>query len=271
MLFAERLRIILSIILLGLLLSLLIDLPIWLVTLPALGSELTIGISTPAVMGVVLIFVTVAGIESLVSTHPSAAGRGWRYRSALWGLPVLVVLLVTFILPVLSPVPLLLGVGVLASGALLGFVLWAQYHTLDRQDPHFTLARQSLWAVVYGLALLLFVVLYGLKVRSLLSATGMGLFSLLLATELLREESPAQAWGYGLLIGLAQGELTWGLNYWGLPALPGGLILLLSFYLLSGLMRERLRGRLVPRVVVEYAVVTVAGLVLILSVFPLTW
>lgn len=271
MLFGERLRIILSIILLGLLLSLLVDLPIWLVTLPAWGSELTLQVSTPWVMGSVLLLVTIAGIEALASTHPLAGRRGVGEHSTLWGLPSLVVLLATFILRFLSPSPLALAGAALFTAVLLGYILWAQYHTLDPQDPYFNLSRQSLQGIVYVFAFLVFAVLYGLKVRSLLSATGIGLFSLLLATELLREWSPTRAWGYGLLIGLAQGELTWGLNYWGIGALPGGLILFLAFYLLTGLVREWLRGRLIPRVVLEYALFTLVSLFLILNAFPLSW
>lgn len=271
MLFGERLRIVLSIILLGLLLSLLIDLPIWLVTIPTWGSELTLQVSVPWIMGAVLLVVAAAGIESLASTHPLAGQRGLAYRATLWGLPCLVVLLATFILRFLSLSPVAAAGGTLALGGLLGYILWAQYHTLDPQDRYFTLGRQSLRAFIYAFALLLFVVLYGLKVRSLLSATGMAVFSSLLATELLRGGSAGQAWGYGLLIGLALGELTWALNYWGIGALPGGLLLLLAFYLFSGLARERIRGRLAPRVVIEFAIVTAISLLVIFNAFPLRW
>lgn len=267
----ERVLVALSVVLLGLGLSLAIDLPTWMVTLPAWGSPVTLYVSAPWVMGLILLLVTTAAVESLLRFHPLAASKGWSYRTTLWGLPALIVLLATFLLNFLSPSGPAVVVALLATGFVLGAVLWSQYHTTDPQDPYFPLARQVLRVLVYGLALLLYTVLYGLKVRSLLSATAVSILSAFLAAELLREAPTRQAWGYGLVIGLALGELTWALNYWAIGALPGGPILLLAFYLLSGIAREGLRGRLSRRVVLEFVVVAALSFGVLLLAFPPNW
>ena len=47
---------------------------------------------------------------------------------------------------------------------------------------------------------------------------------------------------YGGIVGLVLGEVTWALNYWVLPGLTGGLLLLLIFYLLIGIAQHVYRG-----------------------------
>ncbi len=64
------------------------------------------------------------------------------------------------------------------------------------------------------------------------------------------------------------GEVTWALNYWVLPGLTGGLLLLLIFYLLIGIAQHGLQGRLTRRVMIEFAVFAVVALILIALVGP---
>ena len=64
------------------------------------------------------------------------------------------------------------------------------------------------------------------------------------------------------------GQVTWALNYWLLPDLTGGLLLLLIFYLLTGIAQQSLQDRLTKRVAAEFAVFALVALGLIALVGP---
>jgi hypothetical protein len=58
------------------------------------------------------------------------------------------------------------------------------------------------------------------------------------------------------------------MNYWRISGITGGLILLLGFYVTSGLANQQLQGRVTRRVLIEYAVVALVGLVVLLQFGP---
>jgi hypothetical protein len=122
----------------------------------------------------------------------------------------------------------------------------------------------NIWA--YVLAAVVFVLIYSAKARSLLSATGVTLVSTLLALELLRGAGRdfAHTALYALIAGLITGEIIWAMNYWRIQGVTGGLILLLGFYVASGLANQQLQGRLTRRVLLEYGIVALIGLMVLL-------
>jgi hypothetical protein len=63
---------------------------------------------------------------------------------------------------------------------------------------------------------------------------------------------------------LLLGESAWALNYWRLSAVAGGMILLLVFYNVVGVVQQLLLGRLTRRMLVEFGVVSVIAFALIL-------
>ncbi len=93
---------------------------------------------------------------------------------------------------------------------------------------------------------------------------------MLLAVELLRSTTSdvKMVLGYGMIVGLILGEVTWALNYWLLANLTGGLLLLLIFYLLTGLAQQGIQGRLNRRVLIEFGVFATVAIVLIVAVGP---
>jgi hypothetical protein len=58
-------------------------------------------------------------------------------------------------------------------------------------------------------------------------------------------------------------ELLWPLNYWVMGVAAGGLLLLLAFYVLVGLMRQLLTGQFGQAMLVEYGTVSLAGLLVV--------
>jgi len=156
------------------------------------------------------------------------------------------------------------------TALLLLLTAMAQYHTIDLTDPHYRPARLALNIFVYLIALSLFTLIYSSKARSLLSATTTAAVGSLLALELLRgvHQNLRLTGLYVLITGLALGEVTWALNYWTVNRLTGGLLLLLVFYMVTGLSREGLLQSLNRRVLVEFALVALVGLGLIIKYRP---
>ncbi len=131
-------------------------------------------------------------------------------------------------------------------------------------------ARLLLDVLAYSSGLLLFLFVYQTRTRSLLSGTLIALIATLLSLEILRTvaDRPFTALLYSGIVGLILGQVTWALNYWVLPGITGGLLLLLIFYLLIGFAQQGLQGRLTRRVLIEFGVFAAVALILIAWVGP---
>lgn len=256
-----------SLLLLGLALSCLIRLPTNIVSFVAFGSPTTLYISTPWIMGGILLLLTITGVYSLV--HSGEERSSPLYSLAFAGLPSVVILVALFFLRLLAD-RLFFVLGLASAGLLVALILAGQYHT--RGERNSLWARWGLNLVVYGTVVFFYALIYGLRTRSLLSATGVSLVSGALALELLRGEGDAgRTWLYALVVGLIMGEIVWVLNYWGISALAGGSLLLLAFYLFTGLARQYLEGVIGRRVVVEFALVAALGAAFLIISFPWSW
>jgi len=258
-----------SLIVLGLAFLPEIELPTRTFSFYVLGSLVSIRLSATWLMAALLASLACTGTDSLVRSHPLVHRGEIRYTFAFWALPGLSVVTATLLLPLAPSRPYWLG-GLALTALLLFLIAVAQYHTVDPTEPGYRLARLTLNIFVYLVALGLFPLIYGSKARSLLSATTTAAVGGLLALELLRgvHHNLRLTGLYALFTGLALGEVTWALNYWTAGRLTGGLLLLLVFYLVTGLSREGLLRRLNRRVLVEFALVTLVGLGLIIKYRP---
>jgi hypothetical protein len=269
MLYRERASVLATLVVLGLILAAFLQFPAWSYDLKVLGSPLTVNVTQTALMAILLVGITCAGTDTIVRSHPTARRIEARYSFVTWALPALTVLLAAVLLPQAPTQPYRL-VGYVLTGLILILVISAEYYTVDPTDNLYLVARLSLNAWAYLLALVVFVLIYSAKARSLISATGVTLVSTLLALEFLR--SAGRGFGrtalYALIAGLSTGEIIWAMNYWRVRGLTGGLILLLGFYVATGLASQQLQGRLTRRVLVEYGVVALFGLAVLLRFGP---
>ena len=106
---------------------------------------------------------------------------------------------------------------------------------------------------------------YEVKERSVISGPLLAVVSTALALRLLTVER-AYDWKaswYAAVAGITMAEVLWPLNYWVLSVVAGGLALLLTFYVLVGIMRQLLAGQFSQAVLLEYGSVALAGLVVI--------
>lgn len=259
----DRLTILVSLILCGLVVSQVIELPTRTVFFVALGVPTTIYLSSRWLIGAILVILAGTGTDSIMRSHPHARDAATAQSYMFWGLPCGFTLLALFVLP-FSPDKFIWLAGLALTGVVLCLVIVAQYHTIDPRDRYHNLARWGLNLAVYLTALVFCTLIYGSRARSLLSATTISVLGASLSAELLRSPNPKEAtqrtWLYALVGGVLLGEVAWALNHLSLSDLGGGLFLLLVFYVVSGLTRQHLRGRLAGRVVVEFAVVSILGL-----------
>ncbi len=252
--------------------SLLLQLPTAVLHFEALGSPVSFTISDTTIMAVFIAMLSAVGTENVIRLHPHFAsqptnegGRTW----AFWGLPSALAVLAVLLLP-LSPTRFIQAIGLLFTGALVALALFSLYGTVERGGIGYRRGRILLNVLAYGAALVLFLLVYQTRARSLLSGTLVAATAMLLAVELLRSttERVDLVLTYAAVVGAILGEVTWALNYWLLPGVTGGLLLLLIFYLLVGLAQNGLEGRLTRRVVLEFAVFAVLALILIAVVGP---
>jgi hypothetical protein len=242
----ERLFLPVSLALVGLAFSLIVQPPwFWLVV--------------AAVVAVVCI-----GTDSLVRAHPKHYLHDLSHSLLFWILPALVALGAALFLRLFGGGLPVVG-GLALAAVVLTLVMLAEYLSVDPREPSFAVARLALNLATYLAAFALFTAIYATKERSLYTATTITLVSTLLALELYRsaEAPPRRTWLYALVTGLMVGEVTWGLNYWPIGGLAGGVILLLLFYGISGLVQQYLFGRLTPRVVAEFGLVGAAGILIL--------
>ncbi|MFQ5612973.1 MAG: hypothetical protein ACE5H9_12655 [Anaerolineae bacterium] len=262
----ERISLVVSLTLIGLALYFVIDLPARTFTLQLFGSPLTLNVSQRWLMAALLGGLAGSGAAAVVRLHPGARAHDLPYAMTFWILPGSVVILATLTLA-LAATPLQWAIGLGLSGLLLWLIILAEYHTVDCEGRAYNLARMWLSAVSYGLILAFFVLIYHTRARSALSATGTFLIGGAIALGLLRTtpEQIRRTWVYSALIALGIGQLTWTLNYWRLNAAAAGLLLLLAFYLMTGLAGQELKQGLNRRAAFEFLAVALIGLFVVVN------
>lgn len=260
----DRLGITVSLVTLGLLLSILVALPSRILSFWVLGSQLSVNLTGPVQLGIIMVGLVAAGVDALVRTHPRMHDRSLAYTATFWVLPSVLVLAIQVLLRDLTWMGLKLVLVGLA-GVMLIIVMGAQYLTIESEDRRFRNARLVLNVVIYIVALFFFVTVYTSRLRSLLSATSVLLISGMLALDLFRipPNKAWRTWLYAGLVALTMGQLTWALNYARIDARVGGAFLLLVFYVLSGIIQQYLWRRLTGRMLLEYAFVGLIGMALL--------
>jgi hypothetical protein len=127
--------------------------------------------------------------------------------------------------------------------------------------------RLGLAALTYAVAFALFALVYGMATSVPVIALGSGVVGGCLAAVQLRVHGASSSVSrpHALAIGLVMLQAGAGLAFWSVSALVGGALLLLLFYVLTGLAEALLDGSLDRRVALEYAAVAVIGMALVLS------
>ena len=265
--YRDRISVVTWLLVFGLGLSVLVDVPTRIISLNMLGSPVSMAIGDTVLAALFLAVVAAGGTQSVLSVHPAFAPEREEKRRtwAFWALPMALTIIAVLLLPLATNRLLQVGT-MLLGGALVALALFCLYTTVERGQPGYRRARFVLNALAYGAALLLFLFVYQTRTRSLLSGTFVALTAMLLAVEVLRSARirTGVIISHGAVIGLVLGQMTWALNYWrGLPELTASLLLLLIFYLFVGIGQQGLQRQLTRRVIWEFVVFGVVALLLI--------
>jgi hypothetical protein len=262
----DRLGVLAGALLLALALSRLIDIPVRPWTVIIFGSPLGFAMSATTVMLVIIAAMAVVGVDSLTRSHPLARRGELEDNYPFWILPGLLSLALAAWLNQIENATLWASV-ILGGSILVVTALAAEYAAVDPRERSGTLLHWCQVALTYLVALILFSLIYAMGARSLISGTAVVVVAFLLTLRLLWPvvNEIGETAVYAAVVALLLGQLTWALNYWPLSGLRGGLLLLLLFYVLTGLIVQLFSGRFSRQVVLEYA--AVASLVLFATIW----
>jgi hypothetical protein len=281
----DRVSVVVGVILIGAVILLVLDIPPRIFQFTPLGTPLTLQITGTWAVSVLLVGLACAGTEALVRTHPAVRRGIVRHTSVTWILPALATMaLIAYqsqpgVHPLSSPLNWLIGL--IVGGGVLAWLILMNYRVLDASgsvsaEPRSI--RTALRLLAYPLSLILFAAIYRTRLRSLVTATAVAGVAFLLALSTLLEPERAEGTTNGAhprrmilyagVIGLMLGETTWALNYWQASAPTVGVMLMLLFYVLTGIVREYSKGTASRQTVAEFLVVAALGIWIVMRFGP---
>lgn len=150
--------------------------------------------------------------------------------------------------------------GVIAALAI-GLIAYGEYQTVDVDSHAYGPMRLLLAIATYLTAFALYAVIYTRDLQLPVAAVFIGIVSLLLSIELLRESrlSVSSALAVGLAVGISVGELRLALYFFPLDGLLAGALLIIGFYLATGLIHHLLDHDLEWSTLAEYLLVAAVG------------
>jgi hypothetical protein len=265
----QRLSLFIGLILLSLVLTQFVELPTRRLAVTVFGSPLGIDLDAGWLMAILLASLVCTGTDALVRTHPRAQEVSLQYTFVYWILPSLLGLAAARLLsePMARSVWM---AGLAATGVLFAIVLTAEYTTVDPMAPIYPQARLFLNVIAYTLALVLFILVYQTRGRSLVTATAVLVISFALALDLLWHAGVklGQTSWLAAAVGMVLGEASWAMNYWPLSGWSGGMLLMLIFYVMTGIASQHLQGKLSRQVLFEFLVVAVVGIAMLMIFRP---
>ena len=156
---------------------------------------------------------------------------------------------------------------VVGASALMAAALYAEHISVEPDHPQFPMARFALNVLTYLTAFGFYAVVYGFDVDLLPAAFTVGMISMLLSIEIFRdaEADPLRALVFAAVIGVIVGEARWVLYFVPLEGFLAGVFILLVFYLTTGVISHYLTEHLDRTVLMEFAMVTAAGLAIVIG------
>lgn len=265
----DRVSVTVGVILVGIVLLLVLQVPSQELVFTALGTPLAFRITGTQIVSLLLVGLSCAGTEAVMRTHPVVRHRIIHHTFPTWILPGLTTLALALFLP-RSPSLFYWLVGLGIGGSVLAWLVLTHYRLLDRQAKPTAVTRVGRGLVAHLLALVFFTSIYQTRMRSLITATSITLIAGLISLSILSDEAEplGKSALYSGLIGLLLGETTWALNYWRANVLTVGVLLMLLFYVLVGITREHMRGELNRRVLVEFLGVAALGMWIVIQLGP---
>ncbi len=261
----DRLSVLIATLLLGNVLFRFIQLPTHVWQLNPLGSPLQVQVTGTWLLVTLMVGLVCTGTNLVMHQHPVLEAHPERPVYVFWIVPGLLAGVAAYLLQ-FAPTWQVWAVGLVAMAVLVGLAIAAEYASVAPESPGYGAARLALNLVAYLLAFALFVLIYQSRVRSLVTATLVSVVGFLVGLDLLSatEATHGRVLLFAAVNAIVIGECTWALNYSGLSAWAGGLLLLVMFYVLVNVSHQHLLGRLARATVIEFVAVGLLVLALIL-------
>lgn len=243
-----------------------IELPENVYRLQVLGSPLEIRATGTLLLVALMVGLACTGTSLVLHDHPLLMERSGRSIYTLWVLPGLLSGLSAYMLS-LAPTQGLWIVGLALFGIGIGLTISAENTAISADARSYSAARLALNVLAYLIAFVLFVLIYQTRTRSLVTATLTLVTAALLALDLLSvaDVPLGRVLPFAGIVGLIIGQSTWALNYWQMSGWAGGFLLLLVFYVVVNIAHQHLLERLRPSILVEFAAVTIAVLLIVIT------
>ncbi len=200
------------------------------------------------------------GADGIVRGHPHWQGEG-PFRSLVYlFLPVLATLGAGFFVDEAMD-GYLRPAAALAASLVVGVVVFGEYHTVEFGTRIYGSMRLALAVITYLTAFALYTVIFTRDLEVTFGAACVGLASVALAMELLRESRllGLSSLLVGLAIGISVAELHLALYFFPLDGLLAGALLIIGFYLATGLAHHLLDHDLEWSTAAEYVLVAAVG------------
>lgn len=258
----NELGVVLTLIAVGLFASFGLTLPAREVSLYSLSFTL----SGRMLLGLVLLGLACTGTDAIVRGHPKIQPQQLRLSFLSWILPSALTFVAWALLARLAGIANRL-MGVMVTSGLLAVLIRAEYYTVDPTARWRIVVRFFLQLMAYPLATLLYLAISLNFSAGATAALAAALASALLNLRLLCDDdcSLERLWPYALGLAALLGFTFWLSGFWATTPLLRSLVLVMLLYVLTGIAREWLLGRLIGRVVVEHLLVGLAALVLLFS------
>lgn len=265
----ERLSVLIALALLTSVLFRFVQLPQITRQFRVLGSPLEVNLTGTWLLVLLVGGLAGMGARYVLAAHPGFPDRLARPLQFSWLLPALIGGMAAY-LTELARTDAVWAVGLIGAMILVGLAVAAEFATLSPAHPSYAQARVTLNVLAYVLAFAFFFVIYRTRARSLVTATGVTAVAFLIALDLfsVAETRGLRVTLYAAITGLVVGEATWALNYWRLDDWTASLLLLLLFYLCTGIIQQYLLERLRATVLIEFGIVAALILMLMLTFRP---
>ncbi|HXU22517.1 MAG TPA: hypothetical protein VN697_00680 [Tepidiformaceae bacterium] len=230
------------------------------------------GVAAIGLLGYLVIRPTEVWFLLLTAALVALAVDGTVRSSPMWDDPRLEDSLVFLFLPALA----VLGVGFFVDHAVdgyarpiaalvgaigIGIIAYGEYQTVDFASQMYGPMRLLLAIATYLTAFALYTVIFTQDMALPLAAGAVGLVSVALSLELLRESrlSGLSSILIGLAIGISIAEFRMVLYFFPLDGLLAGALLIIGFYLATGLVHHLLDHDLEWSTSAEYLLVAAVG------------
>lgn len=200
------------------------------------------------------------GVDGTVRTHERWHADGIHTSFVYLLLPALTTLGVGYFIDDAITGYARLGSAIIGAG-LIGVVAFGEYQTVDFGSRIYGSMRLLLAIGTYLTAFALYTVIFSRDLELPVAGLLVGLISMALSVELLREShlTGPSSLLVGLAIGVSLGELRLVLYFFALDGLLAGALLIIGFYLATGLVHHLLDHDLELATTAEYLLVAAVG------------